>query len=57
MLAINKADLLTGVQNPRALEDFTGNMYASLLPADVDGYLEPPENAPAVLLELIRRSL
>lgn len=52
MLAINKADLLNGVANPRALEDFTGNSYSSLLPADVDGYLEPPANAPAVLLEL-----
>lgn len=34
------------------MEDFTSNFYASLLPADVDGYLEPPQGAPAILLDL-----
>lgn len=45
VLAINRQDLLNGVASPRSRE-FPTN-YASLLPADVDSWEQPPSTGPA----------
>lgn len=57
VVALRKQEVVAGSGNVVYIERKTGGDYGSLLPADVDGFIEPPTGSPCPLIEIYYTTL